>query len=178
MQTIETARLILRQWKTEDLASFVEINQDPKVMECLLKPLTEAETAALIERFQRHFKCYGFGLFACELKKTAKCIGFVGLNVPEFQAHFTPCVEIGWRLSSHAWGNGYATEAALAALKAGFEEYGLQEIIALTVPANFRSKRVMEKIGMTRDLEGDFDHPKVPDDHTLKRHVLYRIRNK
>lgn len=175
MNHIETERLILREWKPEDLPFFAAINQDPKVMECLLKPLTEAETAAMIERIQKHFKEHGFGLFACILKETSQCIGFVGLNIPEFTSHFTPCVEIGWRLSSQAWGKGYATEAARAVLQAGFEEFNLQEIVAFTVPANKRSQRVMEKIGMVRDLNGDFDHPKVPEGHPLKAHILYRI---
>lgn len=175
MVQIETKHLILREWLPEDLPFFAAINQDPRVMECLLKPLTKEETAAMIEKIQRHFKLHGFGLFACILKQTSNCIGFVGLSIPEFTAHFTPCVEIGWRLSSHAWGKGYATEAAKALLKAGFEQFNLQEIVSFTVPTNKRSIRVMEKIGMTRDLNGDFDHPKVPDNHLLKAHVLYRI---
>ena len=175
MNRIETERLILREWRPEDLPFFAAINQDPKVMECLLKPLTEVETAAMIEKIQRHFKEHGFGPFACILKQTSNCIGFVGLFVPEFTAHFTPCVEIGWRLSSQVWDKGYATEAARAVLRVGFEQFGLKEIVSFTVPANQRSIRVMEKIGMRRDLNGDFNHPKVPDDHPLKMHVLYRI---
>lgn len=102
MVEIETNRLILREWLPEDLPFFAAINQDPMVMECLLKPLTEEETAAMIEKIQKHFKQHGFGLFACTLKQNTNCIGFVGLNIPEFTAHFTPCVEIGWRLSSQA----------------------------------------------------------------------------
>lgn len=175
MVQIETEHLLLREWLPEDLPFFAAINQDPKVMECLLRAMTEAETAAMIEKIQKHFKQHGFGLFACILKQTSNCIGLVGLNIPEFIAHFTPCVEIGWRLSSEAWGKGYATEAAKAVLKAGFEQFNLQEIVAFTVPSNKRSIRVMEKIGMTRDLNGDFDHPKVPNDHPLKTHILYRI---
>lgn len=175
MKTIETERLLLREWKPEDLTPFAAINQDPKVMEYFLKPLTKTETAAMVERIQKHFKQHGFGLFACILKETSTCIGFVGLNVPEFETHFTPCIEIGWRLSSYVWGNGYATEAALAILKPGFEQYGLQEVVSFTVPANKKSMRVMEKIGMLRDHEGDFYHPKVPYDHPLRLHVLYRM---
>ena len=97
------------------------------------------------------------------------------MSIPEFITHFTPCVEIGWRLSSQAWNKGYATEAAKAVLKVGFEQFKLQEIVSFTVPENKRSMRVMTKIGMKRDLNRDFDHPKVPDNHPLKRHVLYRI---
>ncbi|HEY2810815.1 MAG TPA: GNAT family N-acetyltransferase [Rhabdochlamydiaceae bacterium] len=172
MSSIETERLILREWRLEDLAPFTVINQDPEVMECLLKPLTESETAAMIERIQKHFRQHGFGLFACVVKETSELIGFVGLNIPDFESHFTPCVEIGWRLASHAWGKGYATEAARAILKAGFEEYGFQEIVSFTVPANRRSIRVMEKIGMHRDPKDDFDHPKLPEAHPLRKHVL------
>lgn len=175
MKIIETERLILREWQPEDLAPFSAINQDPYVMEYLLKPLTEDETAVMIEKIKTHFIQYGFGLFACILKETSELIGFVGLNVPDFQTFFTPCVEIGWRLASRFWGKGYATEAARAVLKAGFKQYDLQEIVSFTVPANHRSRRVMEKIGLTRDVKGDFYHPKVPFGHPLMLHVLYRI---
>jgi RimJ/RimL family protein N-acetyltransferase len=129
----------------------------------------------MVEKIQKHFKQYGFGLFACILKSTGQLIGYVGLNAPDFEAHFTPCVEIGWRLSSEVWGKGYATEAALAVLEVGFKEYDLREIVSFTVPSNYRSIRVMEKIGMKRDMEGDFYHPKVPYEHPLRLHVLYRI---
>jgi len=175
MQSIETQRLILREWKPEDLVPFAAINQDPKVMEYFFKPLTEIETAAMIEKIKKHFTKHGFGLFACILKNTSTCIGFVGLSIPEFDAHFMPSVEIGWRLSSNVWNKGYATEAALAVLKAGFEQYGLQEIVSFTVPANHRSIRVMEKIGLKRDLEGNFNHPRVPVGNPLRNHVLYRM---
>src|SRR5438552_3901183 len=101
--------------------------------------------------------------------------GFVGLSVPRFESHFTPCVEIGWRLAAPYWGRGYATEGARAALAVGFETLGLGEIVSSTVPANLRSRRVMEKIGMARDPDDDFDHPALPEGHRLRRHVLYRI---
>lgn len=175
IKPIETQRLILRNWQPADLIPFAAINQDPKVMEYLLKPLTEAETAAMIEKIQRHFQKYGYGLFACILKETSQCIGYVGLNVPDFEAPFTPCVEIGWRLASNAWGKGYATEAALGVIRTAFTQYGLDEVVSFTVPANLRSIHVMEKIGMTRDLKGDFDHPKVPVGHPLRHHILYRL---
>jgi RimJ/RimL family protein N-acetyltransferase len=99
----------------------------------------------------------------------------VGLSVPRFHAHFTPCVEIGWRLSAEYWGRGYATEGAKAALSFGFDELQLVEIVSYTVPDNVRSRRVMERIGMTHDAAGDFDHPVLPEGHRLRRHVLYRI---
>ena len=101
--------------------------------------------------------------------------GFIGLSRPPFEAHFTPCVEIGWRLALEHWGRGYATEGARAALQLGFEELGLEEILSYTVPGNLRSRRVMERIGMVHDAAGDFDHPSLPKGHALERHVLYRI---
>jgi len=173
---IETDRLILREWEDRDIPSLVVINQDPLVMQHLLKPLTEEEVRALVEMFRCHFKTHGFGLYACVVKETSQCIGFVGLNVPAFVSHFTPCVEIAWRLASTAWGHGYATEAARSVLKEAFTTFGLQEVVAFTVPRNKRSIHVMDKLGMKRDLEGDFDHPKVPAGHPLLRHVLYRIQ--
>ena len=176
MPQIETERLILREWKSEDLAPFTLMNEDPKVMEYFLSPLTEMETVAMVERIREHFTKHGFGLFACTLKETSEFMGFVGLSVPTFETSFTPCVEIGWRLSCSAWGKGYATEAALAVLKFGFEECKLQEILSWTAPANARSRNVMEKIGLTQ--EGNFDHPKVPEGHPFKSHVLYRMTKK
>ncbi len=175
MDTIETKRLLLREWLPRDLAPFTAINQDLEVMEYLFKPLTESETSAMIEKMQKHFEKYGFGLFACVVKETSELIGFVGLNTPTFTAHFTPCVEIGWRLASSAWGKGYATEAAHAVLKAAFEKYNLKEVVSFTVPMNQRSRRVMEKIGMTYNPKDDFCRPEIPLDSPLSYHVLYRI---
>ena len=117
----------------------------------------------------------GFGLWAVEVPGSIPFAGFVGLSIPRFEVHFTPCVEIGWRLAREAWGHGYATEGAEAALKHGFDVVGLPEIVSFTVPANLRSWRVMEKIGMRRDPADDFDHPLLPDGHRLKRHLLYRL---
>jgi RimJ/RimL family protein N-acetyltransferase len=117
-----------------------------------------------------------FGLWAVEAPGTANFIGFTGLAVPRFEAHFTPCVEIGWRLAFDYWGRGYATEAASAVLSYAFETLGLQEVVAFTVPANRRSIAVMERIGMTTSPADDFQHPALPDGHPLRQHVLYRIR--
>jgi RimJ/RimL family protein N-acetyltransferase len=102
-------------------------------------------------------------------------IGYVGLSVPTFDAHFTPCVEIGWRLAKEYWGRGYASEAAAASLRFAFEKLHLKQIVAFTVPLNRRSIRVMERIGMSRDLAGDFEHPKLAPGHPLRSHVLHRI---
>jgi RimJ/RimL family protein N-acetyltransferase len=177
LNLIETERLILREWQRGDLEVFAEINKDPKVLEFMPAPLNFQETAEWIERISQHFKLHGFGLWAVTLKKSGEMIGYTGLNVPTFEAHFTPCVEISWRIASAYWGKGYATEAAKAVLAIAFKEYKLKEIVSLTVPANQRSIRVMEKIGMQRDMSGDFNHPRVSEGHSLSRHVLYKINS-
>lgn len=173
---IVTQRLALRRWRDSDLPAFAALNADPQVMAHFLKPLTRAESDAMVERIRDHFDRRGFGLWAVEAPDVAGFIGAVGLLAPTFEAHFTPCVEIGWRLAREHWGKGYATEAATAVLDHAFRHLGLDEIVAFTVPANRRSRRVMERIGMTRDPRDDFDHPLVPAGHPLRRHVLYRRR--
>ncbi len=172
---LRTERLRLRRWTAADRAPFAALNADPEVMENLLGPLSRAESDAMVDRIEAHFEARGFGFWAVEIPGVTEHAGFVGLGVPRFEAAFTPCVEIGWRLARAHWGVGYATEGARAALAFGFGPLGLREIVALTVPANRRSQQVMERIGMRRDLEGDFDHPAVPQGHRLQRHVLYRI---
>jgi ribosomal-protein-alanine N-acetyltransferase len=137
--------------------------------------LPRDESDALAGRFEAHLDRHGFGLWALEIVDVAPFAGFVGLSVPGFDAHFTPCVEIGWRLAAEHWGRGYATEAARAVLAFGFASLGLREIVSFTVPANSRSRRVMEKIGMVRSAADDFDHPRLPEGHRLRRHVLYRV---
>jgi len=171
---IETDRLRLRRWQASDLAPFVAINQDPEVLRYLPAPLSKEETMAWALRITAHMDQHGFGLFACEVKSSSEFIGFVGLQIPAFKADFTPCVEIGWRLARQHWGKFYATEAATAVMKAGFENYNLTEILAFTVPDNTRSRRIMEKLGMTHDPSENFAHPKLPKDHLLSNHVLYR----
>jgi RimJ/RimL family protein N-acetyltransferase len=136
--------------------------------------LTRAESDALVERIEAHFERHGFGLWAVEVVDQVPFIGFVGLAVPSFEAHFTPCVEVGWRLATEFWGRGYATEAARACAAFAFEHAGLDSIVSMTVPENRRSRRVMERLGMTRDPADDFDHP-TQQDH--RRHVLYRLRS-
>jgi RimJ/RimL family protein N-acetyltransferase len=131
----------------------------------------------LIARIQATFDERGFGLWAVEIVGVAPFAGFIGLSVPRFEAHFTPCVEIGWRLAAEHWGRGYATEGARAALAFGLDTLKLKEIVSFTVPENVRSRRVMEKIGMRHDEPGDFEHPLLPEGHPLRRHVLYRIAN-
>jgi RimJ/RimL family protein N-acetyltransferase len=172
--TLETARLRLRGWREHDLAPFATLNADPCVMEFLPRPLDRAESDALASRIRDHFTCRGFGLWAVEAPGVAEFIGFVGLAVPSFTAHFTPCVEIGWRLAHEYWGRGYATEAAEAALAFGFRHLALDEIVSFTVPSNWRSRRVMERLGMKRSASDDFEHPAIPEGHPLRSHVLYR----
>lgn len=129
-----------------------------------------------MDRIEAHFEKHGFGLWAAELRRDGTFIGFNGLDIPRFEAHFTPCVEIGWRLAAEYWGQGLAAEGAGAVADYAFKSLGLEKIVATTVPANRRSRRVMEKVGMSYDPGDDFDHPLLPDGHSLRRHVLYRLR--
>ena len=170
-----TARLILRRWRDEDRLPFQAINADPRVMEFFPALLTAEETDLLIERIGKHFERYGFGLFAAELIETQEFIGFVGLNVPGFDATFMPAVEIGWRLSCQHWGRGLATEGAQAVVRYASETLQLPGLVSFTPAGNLRSRRVMEKIGMVHDRSGGFDHPRLPEGHPLRRHVLYRL---
>lgn len=129
----------------------------------------------MVDRVQAHFAQHGFGLWAAELAATAEFIGYIGLAVPSFQASFTPCVEIGWRLAAAHWGKGLATEGAGAVVCHAFTALRLSGLTSFTVSANWRSRRVMEKLGMTRDPAEDFDHPSLRVGHPLRRHVLYRL---
>lgn len=172
---IHTPRLTMRRWRPEDGEAFATMFADPKVMEFYPPAGNRADIDAFIQRIERHFATHGFGLWAVEVPEVAPFIGYVGLAHVPFEAHFTPAVEIGWRLMSNHWGKGYATEAARAALNFGFSELDLKEIVSFTVPANRRSWRVMEKIGMSRSDADDFDHPRLEEGHWLRRHVLYRI---
>jgi ribosomal-protein-alanine N-acetyltransferase len=172
---LHTPRLLLRRWRPEDRLPFFQMNADPRVMEHFLSPFTKEESDAMVDRIEAHFAQHGYGFWAVELVGIAPFVGFVGLAVPRITAHFTPCVEIGWRLAHQVWGQGIAVEAAQAALRYGFETLQLKEIVAYTVPANLRSRRVMEKLGMTYNPEDDFDHPLIPEGHRLRRHVLYRV---
>ncbi len=172
--TLRTSRLLLRAWQEEDLPPFAALNADPQVMEFFPRPLDRTESDALAARIRSQFALSGFGLWAVEVCGVAPFIGFVGLSVPSFEAHFTPCVEIGWRLAREYWGRGYATEAARAALDFGFDRLEMEEIVSFTVPANRRSRSVMERIGMTHSPADDFENPRIPQGHPLRYHVLYR----
>jgi RimJ/RimL family protein N-acetyltransferase len=177
MRILETERLILRTWKKEDTEVYFEINNDPKVIKFLKGPLNIEEVKEFIIYANTLQEKHRYSLWAAEIKKTSEFIGFIGLNYIDWPAHFTPTVEIGWRLSSKYWNNGYATEGAKAALNYGFNQCKLNQIVAITTPANIASINVMEKIGMKRDFDGDFLHPKLDKNHPLAQHILYRISN-
>lgn len=172
---IRTRRLILRRWRKQDREPFAVMNADPEVMEHFPARLTRDESDALIDRLEAGFEERGFGLWALEIAETGQFIGFTGLSVPRFQAHFTPAVEVAWRLCRSSWGHGYASEAARRALGIAFEEVGLREVVSFTPVTNHRSQAVMQRIGMTHDPAGTFDHPSMKEGHPLRRHVLWRI---
>jgi RimJ/RimL family protein N-acetyltransferase len=174
-QSLTTARLLLRRWRSSDRLPFQVLNADPRVMEFMPGLLTPQESDDLIARMEQHFERHGFGLFAAELLQEKTLIGFIGLSVPAFDAPFMPAVEIGWRLAFEYWGRGLATEAARAVVRHAFQSAGLDSLVSFTVPWNLRSRRVMENIGMIHDPSADFDHPRLPPGHPLRHHVLYRI---
>ena len=171
---LETERLRLRTWRDSDLEPFHEMSNCPHVMEYFPGMMTQDECVAAMQRINDHFEKHGFGYWAVE-HEDDPFIGFVGIAVPRFEAEFTPCVEIGWRLKKASWGFGFATEAARRTCEFAFSELKLDSLVAMTAPENTRSQNVMQKIGMTRDENGDFDHPLVEDGHPLKRHVLFRL---
>lgn len=173
---LRTERLVLRRWRHEDLEPFAALNADPRVMEHFPAPLDRAESDAMVERIEAHFEAHGWGLWAAEVVASGAFTGFIGLWPPGFEAHFTPAVEVGRPLAHEHWGQGCAPEGARAAITDGFERLGLEEIVSMTSVGNDRSRRVIEKLGMTHDPDDDFDHPRMPPGHRLERHVLYRLR--
>lgn len=173
---LETPRLVLREWRAEDSEPFARLNADPVVMEFMPAPLSREESDRFVDRIVANLREQGFGLYAAEHRADAKFVGFIGLATPSFEAHFTPCVEIGWRLAAPYWSQGLATEGARAVVRYAFETLQLPELVSFTTVENLRSRRVMEKLGMARDPSEDFDHPRLADGHPLRRHVLYRLR--
>ena len=173
----ETERLVLRRWQLRDRAPFAALNADARVMEFFPSCLTREESDAFVDRIEAAFDELDYGLWAVELKSGGAFIGFTGLALQTFPSHFTPAVEVGWRLAYSAWGHGYASEAAIAALAYGFNAVGLDEIVSMTAATNLRSQRVMQRIGMSRRQSDDFVHPNLPADSPLQPHVLYRIAN-
>lgn len=172
---IRTERLLLRRWRAEDREPFFRLNADAEVLRYFPNTLTRTESDAMADRIEAHFEEHGFGPWAVEVPGETLFAGFVGLMVVPPELPFAPAVEVGWRLAREQWGRGYASEAARAVVAYGFECLGLAEIVSFTVPENMRSRRVMEAIGMTRSASDDFDNPRVPEGHALRRHVLYRI---
>jgi RimJ/RimL family protein N-acetyltransferase len=185
--SLTTPRLILRRWRPSDREPFRAMNADPRVMEFFPSTLTSVESDELADRIEAHFRTHGFGGFAAELRATGAFIGFIGLAVPDFDSsillplsartdpHPPQVFEIGWRLAHSAWGQGLATEGAHAVVRYAFETLKLPSLVSFTVPANLRSRHVMEKIGMLYDPSADFLHPKIPEGHPLSPHVLYRL---
>jgi ribosomal-protein-alanine N-acetyltransferase len=170
-----TDRLRLRRWQESDREPFAALNADPTVMEFYPARLSRAQSDATVERIAASFEQLGIGLWAVEIMTTNTFAGYVGLLPATFDAHFTPAVEVGWRLARFSWGLGYATEAAGAAIADGFDRMGFDEIVSFTAVINRRSQRVMQKLGMTHDPGDDFDHPSVAEGHPLRPHVLYRL---
>jgi RimJ/RimL family protein N-acetyltransferase len=171
---LDTPRLRLRRWRDSDLAPFAALNADPVVMEFFPSALSRAESDAVAARIRGSFAERGWGLWAVEAPGVSPFIGFVGLDVPGPHIPVSPCVEIGWRIAAEHWGRGYASEAARAALAAGFERLGLHEIVSFTSVINRRSRAVMERIGMRSSGE-TFEHPNVPAGSPLRAHVVYRL---
>lgn len=173
---IRTERLLMRRWRDEDREAFAAMNADPAVMEHMQGLMTRERSDAFIDRIEATWDAHGWGLWAIEVPGVAPFVGYAGLWPADYVTG-EPMVEVGWRMIREHWGNGYVTEAAREALRFGFEEVGLDEIVSFTVPQNERSWRVMERIGLDRDPSGDFDHPNV--DATaypqLVRHIFYRL---
>lgn len=169
MTELRTERLLLRRFRDADRDAFADLNGDPAVMATISAPMTRVQSDAFLDRIEAGWDERGFGLWCVDLD--GECLGFTGLNVPWFRDG----VEVGWRIRSAFWGRGYAPEAGRAALAFAFDRLGLDEVISFTARSNANSRRVMEKIGLVRDLAGDFEHPSLPEGHVLRPHVLYRV---
>ena len=172
---LTTDRLVLGTWSDDDAHDLLALSTDPEVMRHFPGPATGEQIDGLVRRHRENLAAGRPGLYAVHVAETGEFIGFVGLATPTFQAPFTPCVEIGWRLKRTAWGHGYATEAAERVLAHGFEMLRLREIVSFTSVHNQPSIAVMRRIGMHTDPAEDFDHPNVPQGHPVRRHVLYRL---
>jgi ribosomal-protein-alanine N-acetyltransferase len=172
---LETARLAIRSWEAADRSPFAAMNADPAVMEFFFKPLTPSESDALVEVFEAELSERGFCPWAVEELSSGDFIGFVGLHAVPPNIPCAPATEVGWRLARPFWGRGYATEAASAAVEFGFGSLGMDSVVSFTSVLNVRSRRVMQRLGMTHDEAEDFDHPRIPEDHPLRPHVLYRL---
>ncbi len=166
---------MLRRWRPDDREPFARLNADPELVRFLPGPLDRPASDALIERIEEHFERHGFRLWAVQRADEGDLVGFTGLVLQDFPAAFTPAVEVGWRLARSAWGHGYATEAAWAALAHGFDVVGLDEVVSMTTVGNTRSRAVMKRLAMYTDPADDFAHLKLAHGNPLRPHVLYRI---
>ena len=175
MIELDTERLRLRQWRAADHAAFASMNADPRVMEFYPAVLDRAASDAMAERIQARIAERGWGLWAAELRATGEFIGYIGLQMPVVTLPFSPCVEIGWRLEQRFWGRGLATEGARGALRVGFAELNLEEIVSFTALLIRRSRAVMARLGMQEDKQGAFEHPSIPAGSALRLHCLYRL---
>lgn len=169
--TLRTQRLVLRPWRDDDAVPFAAMGTDREVMANFPSTLTRDQSDATMTRIRAHLDREGFGFWAVEIPGVTEFAGFAGIGRPPFM----PVVEIGWRFARAHWGNGYATEAAIAARDWGFANLAIDEIVAFVVPGNTRSQAVMARLGMTRDPSADFDHPLIPEGHPLRRHWLFRM---
>jgi RimJ/RimL family protein N-acetyltransferase len=176
--TLQTARLVLREWRDDDVAPFSVMSTNPLVMQYLTKLPDESAIERWVDNVRAHFRLHGFGLWAIEIPGIAPFVGFAGLTVVPYEAHFTPAIEVAWRLSPEYWRKGLVTEAATAALNVGFRSLEFQEIVANAAINNSASIRVMERLGMNRNPDDDFDHPLKPQQDPLRRQVLFRIHRK
>ena len=174
--SLVTQRLLLRPWQDADRQPFADLSADPEVMRFLLPIDGRAATDVWIDRQMAHLAEHGFCFWAVAERDSGAFVGAIGLLHVSYQAHFTPAVEVGWRVARRFWGRGYAPEGATASLRFAFEVRGLEEIVANTAPANANSRRVMQKLNMIRDPADDYDHPRMPSGHPLQRQVLYRMR--
>ncbi len=172
---LRTPRVLLRQWKDSDAGAWSAMNANPDVRKFFPKLLSADEAASEMSRIRAGIQQRGWGMWAIEIPNIHPFAGFVGLSVPGFEAPWMPAVEVGWRLARDAWHQGYATEGAAAALDFAFAHLQLPQVVAMSVATNTPSHRVMDRLGMVRDAAGDFDHPRVPMDWPLKRHLLHRI---
>lgn len=176
MSELRTERLLLREWRDGDRAPFAALNADPVAMEHFPATLSRAESDAFVARMQARLVEHGWGLWALERLADGEFLGFTGLAYFADGLPFAPATEVGWRLRREFWGHGYATEAGRAALRYAFSVLALDEVVSMTAVTNVASQRVMQRLGMTHDPADDFDHPRIPDGHPTKRHVLYRLR--
>ena len=175
MDELSSARLRLRPWAEADRVPFAAMHADPLVMQFMPAVLGDDQCSVLVERNLEHWREHGFGLWSLEVKGGPTFVGYAGLLRTSFVAPFTPSVEIDWMLARDAWRQGYAVEAASAICMRAFDVLGIDELVSFTVPENSRSRRVMERLGMKRNETEDFDHPRLPEGHSLRRHVLYRL---